>query len=138
MSQIAKNELKHLLNPDTGEWIAEYDPVLAAGDAVATAYGQTTKILHTVDSAKKCFIYGLLVTNNGDSDATYALLCGTAEGGTADYKTPPIYIGVHDVHDISRDPRAPILTFGTASVIGFRTGGGTIHCVMSFWEAEIE
>lgn len=133
LTQISRNELKHLLHPDKGEWIPEYDPVMAAADACATCVGATTKTIHTVNRAKKCFVYGILASNEtADTDATYCILSG------ATVKIPPIYIVRGDVHNIRSDPRAPILTFGTAEVINVRTGGATINITISFWECEIE
>jgi len=132
-AQISRNDLKHLLHPDKGEWIPEYDPVLVADDAMATCVGATTKTIHSVDSAKKCFVYGLLVSNEtADTDATYCILSG------ATVKIPPVYIIRQDVHDIRSNPRAPILVFGTAEDIRIRTGGATINCMISYWECEIE
>jgi hypothetical protein len=130
---MSKNELKHLLRPDTGEWIPEYDTALVSDSAFATCVGAATKTIHTVATAKKCFVYGLLVSNETtDTDATYCILSG------ATVKIPPIYIIRNDVHDISRHPRAPIAVFGAAEDINIRTGGATINCEISFWEAEIE
>jgi hypothetical protein len=132
-AQISRNELKHLLRPDTGEWIPELDTVLVSDSACATCVGATIKTIHTVDPAKKCFIYGLLVSNESpDADATYCILSG------ATVKIPPIYIVKGDLHDISRHPKAPIAVFGTAETINIRTGGATINCVISYWECEIE
>jgi hypothetical protein len=132
---MSKNELKHLLHPDTGQWIPEYDTVLVSDSACTTCIGAVAAAtIHTVDSAKKCFLYGLLVSNvTTDTDATYAILSGDAT-----VKIPPIYIIRNDVHDISRHPKAPIAVFGTAEVIKIRTSGATINCLISFWEAEIE
>jgi len=132
-TQMSRNELKHLLHPEKGEWIPEYDPVMVASDACATCVGATTKTIHTVGYAKKCFVYGLLVSNETtDTDATYCILSG------ATVKLPPVYIVKGDVHDIRSHPRAPILTFGGEEPINIRTGGATINITISFWEAEIE
>jgi hypothetical protein len=132
-AQVSKNELKHLLRPDTGEWIPEYETVLVSDSAFATCVGATTKTIHTVATAKKCFVYGLLVANETtDTDATFCILSG------ATVKIPPIYLLRSDVQDISRHPKAPITVFGPAENINIRTGGATINCVISYWECEIE
>lgn len=129
--QMSKNELKHLLNPETGEWVAEYDPIFAMDDAYSYAT-TTATTLKTVATGKYLYAYALLVTNKGAAAATYTIL----EGATIKLQS---YIISGDVHHITTgNPRAPLLKFQPQEPIYFRTGGATCTITMSYWECELE
>jgi len=135
MSFIGKNELKHLLRPDTGEWVGEFDPIFETDSACATCVGATTKTIKTVSDSKDLFAYAFIVSNETtDTDATYAILKG------ATIMIPPIMLIRQDVHLIptAPNPRSPILHFASGEPINIRTGGATINVTMSFWEVEFE
>lgn len=132
MAFQGKNELKHLLDAESGEWVAEIDPVLSMDDAYNYATSVAT-VLKTVTGGKTLFAYAFLVSNESTTKATYAILDG------ATVKIHNVILG-EDVHLIPEgpNPRAPILKFDATHDVKIRSGGApTIHVTMSYWEAEL-